>query len=171
MKIDTFADRLKKALRDKGMSAAELSRLTDTPESVISQYKKGLYEPKQSRLERFSNVLGVSVPWLMGYDAPHFDERDGSSADNVLSDLLNASGCSFAGEDGVDSRLMVTPDGFVWISDRELNDLRENAVSFLRFQIHELARRKGGYLPLDYEFDGDLADRSLKGLPIDDYKI
>lgn len=65
---ETFAQRLQKALDRKGMKAAELSRLTGTPESVISQYKKGEYEPKQRRLEAFSKVLGVSIPWLMGDD-------------------------------------------------------------------------------------------------------
>lgn len=66
----TFAERLCEALELKNISAAELSRRTDTPESVISQYKKGLYEPKQRRLEKFSNVLGVSISWLMGGNVP-----------------------------------------------------------------------------------------------------
>lgn len=63
---EAFAQRLQMALDRKGMKAAELARLTGTPESVISQYKKGEYVPKQRRLESFSRVLGVSIPWLMG---------------------------------------------------------------------------------------------------------
>lgn len=63
---ETFSQRLQMALDRKGMKAAELARLTGTPESVISQYKKGEYVPKQRRLESFSRVLGVSIPWLMG---------------------------------------------------------------------------------------------------------
>lgn len=63
---ETFANRLKKALDRKGINAAELSRLTGVSESVISQYKKGEYEPKQRRLEQFSKVLDVSIPYLMG---------------------------------------------------------------------------------------------------------
>lgn len=63
---ETFAIRLKKALDRKGINAAELSRLTGVSESVISQYKKGEYEPKQRRLEQFSKVLDVSIPYLMG---------------------------------------------------------------------------------------------------------
>ena len=43
----TFAERLKEALKHNGMSAAELCRLTDTPESVMSQYKSGKYVAKQ----------------------------------------------------------------------------------------------------------------------------
>ena len=66
----TFANRLKQALKLRNMTAAELARLTNTPESVISQYKKGLYEPKQKRLQQFSEILDVSIPWLMGADTP-----------------------------------------------------------------------------------------------------
>lgn len=67
---NSFANRLKKALEIRGITAAELSRATNTPESVISQYKNGLYEPKQRRLQNFSEVLQVSIPWLMGADVP-----------------------------------------------------------------------------------------------------
>lgn len=66
----TFSERLKEALTMRDISAAELARRTGTPESVISQYKKGCYEPKQRRLEKFSKALNVSIPWLMGADTP-----------------------------------------------------------------------------------------------------
>lgn len=66
----TFAERLKEALKYNGMSAAELCRLTDTPESVMSQYKSGKYVAKQKRLDTYANILNVSIPWLMGEDVP-----------------------------------------------------------------------------------------------------
>lgn len=66
----TFAERLIEALRSKEMSAAELCRKADIPESVMSQYKKGLYEPKQRRLEKISTILNVSSQWLLGNDVP-----------------------------------------------------------------------------------------------------
>lgn len=92
---DTFAERLKQALADKNMTAADLARATDTPEAVISQYKKGLYEPKQKRLEKFAQVLGVSIPWLMGYDTPDdskgpFFFKTESEVDNYIK-VLNDS--------------------------------------------------------------------------------
>lgn len=46
----TFAERLKEALKYNGMSAAELCRLTGTPESVMSQYKSGKYVAKQKTI-------------------------------------------------------------------------------------------------------------------------
>ncbi len=66
----TFADRLKEALLNNNMSAAELCRLSNTPESVMSQYKAGKYVAKQKRLDTYSKILHVSIPWLMGEDVP-----------------------------------------------------------------------------------------------------
>lgn len=75
-----FAERFVQALKDKGMSAAELSKLTGVSEGVISQYKSGKYEPKRERVEMFSRLLGVSPAWLIGYDTD--DELEKKSVDN-----------------------------------------------------------------------------------------
>lgn len=66
----TFAQRLKEALEMNKMTAAELCRRTHTPESVMSQYKSGKYVAKQRRLSLYSEILDVSIPWLMGEDVP-----------------------------------------------------------------------------------------------------
>lgn len=68
--MEKFSDRLKTALSIRNMSAAELSRIIGVNEGTISNYKKGLYEPKQRRLEKIANALYVSIPWLMGADVP-----------------------------------------------------------------------------------------------------
>lgn len=69
-----FSERLCEALQLKNMSAAELSRKIGVHEGTISNYKKGVYEPKQRRLEKISKALNVSIPWLMGYDVSIKDE-------------------------------------------------------------------------------------------------
>lgn len=63
---EIFSQRLNNALIIRNISAAELSRLLDVPESVISQYKKGLYKPKYSRLLKMSEALNVPLSWLNG---------------------------------------------------------------------------------------------------------
>lgn len=65
---ETFAVRLQKALDAANMKAADLARATGTPESVISQYKRGQYVPKQRRLEAFAEALHTTIPYLMGDD-------------------------------------------------------------------------------------------------------
>lgn len=66
----TFAERLCEALIARDMTAAELSRALGINEGTVSQYKKGLYEPKQKRTQAIAEILRVSVDWLMGADIP-----------------------------------------------------------------------------------------------------
>ncbi len=77
----TFAERFIEALKVKNITAAELSRLSGASEGLISDYKKGVYEPKQRRLDAFARILNVSIPWLMGADVPmgHYDVHGGSA--------------------------------------------------------------------------------------------
>lgn len=69
-----FADRFNAALEQSGMSAAELSRLTGIPEGTISQYRKGLYAPKQKRLEMIARALHTTPTFLLGYDPTEKDQ-------------------------------------------------------------------------------------------------
>ena len=66
----TCGDRIKKALRIKGMKQAELCQITGIPKSAISQYISGAFEPKQDRIYLISKALNVSEAWLMGFDVP-----------------------------------------------------------------------------------------------------
>lgn len=82
MRMDTFARRLNMALDERNMSAAELARLAGIGESSMSQYRNGTYEPKQRRLQRFSEILDVSIPWLMGLiDGPIQPLKEASAGD------------------------------------------------------------------------------------------
>lgn len=75
--IASVKERLNKALSEKGVTAAELSRRTGISKGSISQYKNGVVNPKQDRIYLLANALGVSEAWLMGYDVPmsRWDER------------------------------------------------------------------------------------------------
>lgn len=66
----TGRERLTKALKDKGITAAELSKRTGLAKSTISRYLKGNSVPKQDQAIAMSKVLNVSPAWLMGYDVP-----------------------------------------------------------------------------------------------------
>lgn len=90
--MDSFSNRFKKALETRHLTAADFSRMSGTSEATISQYKKGLYVPKQKRLEQYSNLLKVSIPWLMGADVPMEIDRpahnDYSESDIELLNLF-----------------------------------------------------------------------------------
>lgn len=66
----TFAERLTEALSVRHVTAADLSRRLGVNEGTISNYKKGVYIPKQRRLEAIAKELNVSIGWLMGNDIP-----------------------------------------------------------------------------------------------------
>ena len=80
----TFRERLETALKNSGLSAADLSRITGINEGAISQYRKGAYKASQRTLEKLASALSVSIPWLMGleenesapsqYPEPHITE-------------------------------------------------------------------------------------------------
>lgn len=73
--MDNFKNRLNTAIAAKGITAAELSKISGVNEGAISQYRKGAYKATQRNLEKLSIALGVPIPWLMGGDvgAQHFD--------------------------------------------------------------------------------------------------
>ncbi len=67
---ETCGERIKKALRIKGMKQSDLCQVTKIPKSAISQYISGAFEPKQDRIYLISKALNVSEAWLMGFDVP-----------------------------------------------------------------------------------------------------
>ena len=67
---ETIATRLKKAMDAAGKKQADLVRETGLDRGSISSYLSGKYEPKQKAIYKLAASLGVSEPWLMGYDVP-----------------------------------------------------------------------------------------------------
>lgn len=64
--MDTFSNRLNKALLARNMKPSELARISGVNEGAISQYRKGQYKASQQNLEKLANALNVPIPWLMG---------------------------------------------------------------------------------------------------------
>lgn len=68
MLVDTFANRLKKALDNSGMSQTQLAEKTKIDKSLISNYLSGNYNAKQDKLTILAEALNTNEVWLMGYD-------------------------------------------------------------------------------------------------------
>lgn len=63
--------RLYEAMTAKGKKAVDLTRDLQIPKSAISQYLSGKSQKMDSeRLYKIARYLGVSEPWLLGYDVP-----------------------------------------------------------------------------------------------------
>ncbi|AXY24941.1 hypothetical protein CL176_02255 [Suicoccus acidiformans] len=61
-----ISDRIRAALHNKGITQAELSKLTGISKSVISEWLSDKYEPKQDKIYIMAEALDVSPSWLFG---------------------------------------------------------------------------------------------------------
>lgn len=68
--IDTFAHRLKYAIKIRDVRPVDISKVTGISKTNLSCYMSGKYEAKQDSVEILAKVLDVNPVWLMGYDVP-----------------------------------------------------------------------------------------------------
>ena len=66
--MEDLKDRLKKALSSKGWTGADLARASGVNKSEVSRYLHGQVIPKQTKIGKMAEALGVSPAWLLGYD-------------------------------------------------------------------------------------------------------
>lgn len=78
--IDTFANRLTRALSIRNMKPIELAEITKIDKSKISSYMSGRYKAKTDGLKIIADALSVSPVWLMGYDVPMEKEKPNFSS-------------------------------------------------------------------------------------------
>ena len=68
--VDSFKNRLNKAITLRGIKPIELSEKTGIDKSKISSYMSGRYKAKQNGVYLLAQALDVNEIWLMGYDVP-----------------------------------------------------------------------------------------------------
>lgn len=83
-RVAKLQDRLKEALRIRGMKAIELSEKTDIPKGAISYYLSGKSSPKADRLNLISVALNISEAWMLGYDVPMERTTEQKKNDNIV---------------------------------------------------------------------------------------
>lgn len=77
MKKVSCAERIRVALAVRDMKQVDLCQMTGIKKSAMSQYCSGAITPRQDATDDIARALGVSIPWLMGYDVPM--EPDGAA--------------------------------------------------------------------------------------------
>lgn len=81
MSNSTFAERLKEAMKIKGLKSSQIEKISEDLVSekkikrpirmpVITDYLKGRYEAAQSNIYALALILDVNEVWLMGEDVP-----------------------------------------------------------------------------------------------------
>ena len=129
--MTTFAERFTEALKIRHITAAELSRQLNINEGTLSQYKKGLYEPKQRRTQAIAQALNVNIAWLMGadiplepYSDPQEDKLNALPPDNIYMRPLYESVAAGFGAPAVNQIISYIPtyinnvsekDKYIWV--------------------------------------------------------
>lgn len=86
---DTFANRLRIAMKNNNIRAADLSRKTNISKTQISNWLSGKYKAKQDSIYILSKVLNVDEGWLMGFDVPETRKPDDSRKTDLLKEKIN----------------------------------------------------------------------------------
>ena len=68
--VDTFSNRLQKALNFSNMKQVDLVEKTGLDKTLINKYLAGIMKAKQDKLTILARALNVNEVWLMGYDIP-----------------------------------------------------------------------------------------------------
>ena len=68
--VDTFQNRLKKAMKMKNIKQVDLVEKTGLDKTLINKYLAGITNARQQKLTKLADALGVNEVWLMGYDVP-----------------------------------------------------------------------------------------------------
>ena len=65
MARSTPATRLKKMLKERGMTAADLARKLDVSQPTVHAWVTGLHGMRLNNARRVAKVIGVQASWLM----------------------------------------------------------------------------------------------------------
>lgn len=68
--IDTFQNRLQKAMNIRNMKQVDLVEKTGLDKILLSKYLSGISNARQDKLTTLAEALQVNEIWLMGYDIP-----------------------------------------------------------------------------------------------------
>lgn len=89
--IDTFQNRLKKALLIRNIKPVELHEITKISESLISKYLSGNAIARQKKLTLLADALNINEVWLMGYDVP-MQKNFKNTCSNLLETITKEYG-------------------------------------------------------------------------------
>ncbi|MBC6678760.1 helix-turn-helix domain-containing protein [Zhenpiania hominis] len=80
-------------LKEKNLKGADVTRATGIASSTLTDWKKGRYTPKQDKLQKIADFLGVSLEYLTtGKEKewePKLTKKDERDIKNALDDFKN----------------------------------------------------------------------------------
>ena len=82
--IDTFQNRLKKAMEYRNIKQVDLVEKTKLDKTLINKYLSGVANAKQKKLAILAKALEVDEVWLMGYDTSMVNSTSTKLENNVV---------------------------------------------------------------------------------------
>ena len=70
-----MADRMRKSLRDAGLSVQEMAEYLDVSRTSVSNWINGRIDPSRQTLRLWALRTGVSYEWLCGHQVPCIPDR------------------------------------------------------------------------------------------------
>lgn len=141
MERTPVSSRLKEAMKVRGIKQSKLAEKTGISKSMISEYVKGKYEPKQDNIYKIAKALNVKEAWLMGFEGVAMNKYDsdiearfGDSAiaDDMLKDYASMIASATVRDEMEDLYFQVlsaldfiNEDGFEKVIDY-IHDLSQN---------------------------------------------
>lgn len=132
--IDTFQNRLEKALTTSNMKPVELHEKTGISESLISKYLSGNAIARQKKLTLIADVLNVNEVWLMGYDVA-MNKTNWSKFNNIINvEKLKADVKKYEELEKILGRPLTIED-VEFVKDIDVNGLTKEQKEDLKKQI------------------------------------
>lgn len=97
MKKENSQIRLKKIMNDRGLRQVDILEKSKPfqdklgikmSKTHLSNYINGKSNPDQQKLILLSQTLGVSEPWLMGYDVPMIEPRESENGSETIEETV-----------------------------------------------------------------------------------
>lgn len=97
MKKENSQIRLKKIMNDRGLRQVDILEKSKPfqdklgikmSKTHLSNYVNGKSNPDQQKLILLSQTLGVSEPWLMGYDVPMIEPRESENDSETIEETI-----------------------------------------------------------------------------------
>ena len=86
--MNTFQERLRTAMKAKGMTQAELARVTGITTASICHYVNGIYIAKQKHLYLIAKALDCSTDYLMGLEEEPNGEPSKTDENQTIPNAL-----------------------------------------------------------------------------------
>lgn len=97
MKKENSQIRLKKIMNDRGLRQVDILEKSKPfqdklgikmSKTHLSNYINGKSNPDQQKLILLSQTLGVTEPWLMGYDVPMIEPRESENDSEIIEETI-----------------------------------------------------------------------------------